>query len=141
MKLRGLGVVKECRTALFFLSHAATQGPAIPHLMGQGLAAHQAERPQRALMHYLIAGTKGWAGGEAANSSHALLDAGNEEGEKGLFSVGEGGNRGRKGRNAQLPHHPSDGREGKGRTLMHSLIEGIRGRGRGVLLCAERFGQ
>jgi len=59
MKARGLGVQKECRTALFFLSHAAHAGPAVAHLLEQGLTAHEAERPQRALMHYLLAAHMG----------------------------------------------------------------------------------
>ena len=42
MKARGLGVVKACSTALFFLQHAAAAGPAATHLLECAAAARPA---------------------------------------------------------------------------------------------------
>ena len=61
MALHGLGVRADCRTALFFLRHAAEQGPMLTSLGSAGLSAYEAERPQRALMHYLLAAHAGVA--------------------------------------------------------------------------------
>jgi len=54
MKARGLGTRRDCETALFFLQHAAAAWPAGNGLLETGLAAHEADRPQRALVHYLL---------------------------------------------------------------------------------------
>jgi SEL1 protein len=55
----GLGVRKDCNAAQFFLKHAAEAGPLIRSLMGTALYAHDKDRPQRALMHYLLAAHAG----------------------------------------------------------------------------------
>lgn len=65
----GLGVRKDCHAAQFFLKHAAEAGPLVRSLMSTALYAHEHRRPQRALMHYLLAAH---AGVEAAqhNAGH-----------------------------------------------------------------------
>ena len=72
MALRGLGVRKNCQTAQFFLKHAAEQGGLVRSLMATGLAAFEEERPQRALIHYLLAAH---AGAEAAQANAGYLYA------------------------------------------------------------------
>lgn len=72
MALRGLGVRKNAQTAQFFLKHAAEQGGLIRSLMGTALAAWDNRRPQRALMHYLLAAH---AGVEAAQHNAGFLYA------------------------------------------------------------------
>jgi len=76
MALRGLGVRKNCQTAQFFLKHAAEQGGLVRSLMTVGLAAHEAGRPQRALLHYLLAAH---AGVEAAQHNAGFLYAAHAE--------------------------------------------------------------
>mmetsp|Transcript_68738 Transcript_68738/g.136185 ORF Transcript_68738/g.136185 Transcript_68738/m.136185 type:complete len:652 (-) Transcript_68738:406-2361(-) len=66
----GLGVRKDCETAQFFLKHAADAGPLVRSLMSTALHAFELGRPQRALMHYLIAAH---AGVEAAQHNAAHL--------------------------------------------------------------------
>ena len=56
---RGLGVRKDCHTAQFFLKHAAENGPLVRSLMGTAFAAYEAGRPQRAILHYLLAANAG----------------------------------------------------------------------------------
>jgi len=65
----GLGVRKDCPSAQFFLKHAADAGPLARSLMTTALSANDNGRPQRALMHYLLAAH---AGIEAAqhNAGH-----------------------------------------------------------------------
>ena len=55
----GLGVRKDCNAAQFFLKHAAEAGPLAKSLMSTALYAHDHGRPQRALMHYLLAAHAG----------------------------------------------------------------------------------
>ena len=68
----GLGVRKDCNAAQFFLKHAAEHGPLVRSLMSTALHAHESGRPQRALMHYLLAAH---AGVEAAQHNAAHLYA------------------------------------------------------------------
>ena len=72
MALRGLGVRKSCATAQFFLKHAAEAGPLVRSLLTRALAAYDARRPQRALMHFLLAAH---AGVEAAQHNAGFLYA------------------------------------------------------------------
>ena len=66
----GMEVNKDCKTAQFFLKHAAEAGSLTRYLMSNALLAHQNGRPQRALMHYLLAAH---AGVEAAQHNAAHL--------------------------------------------------------------------
>jgi len=68
----GLGVRKDCPAAQFFLKHAAEAGPLVRSLMSTALYAHEHGRPQRALLHYLLAAH---AGIEAAQHNAAHLFA------------------------------------------------------------------
>jgi len=68
----GLGVRKDCHAAQFFLKHAAEAAPLVRSLMGTALYAHENKRPQRALVHYLLAAH---AGIEAAQHNAAHLYA------------------------------------------------------------------
>jgi len=63
MALRGLEVRKDCATAQFFLKHAAEASPTLRSLLLVGLAAYDAGRPQRSLMHYLLAAHAGLEAG------------------------------------------------------------------------------
>ena len=65
----GRGVRKDCASSQFFLKHAAEAGPLVKSLMSTALYAYENDRPQRALMHYLLAAH---AGIEAAqhNAGH-----------------------------------------------------------------------
>lgn len=56
---QGLGVMRDCQTGLFFLKHAAENAPLVRELMMVGLKAHEQQRPQRALIHYLLAAHMG----------------------------------------------------------------------------------
>jgi len=69
---RGLGVRKDCPTALFFLKHAADNAPLVRELMGVALRAYEQQRPQRALLHYLLAAH---AGVEVAQQNVGFLYA------------------------------------------------------------------
>merc|ERR1719272_2017003 len=55
---------------MFFLKHAAEQGGLVRSLMGTALAAWDGRRPQRALMHYLLAAH---AGVEAAQHNAGFV--------------------------------------------------------------------
>ena len=55
----GLGVRQDCRTAQFFLKHAAEAGPLAKSLMSTALSAHEHGRTQRSLIHYLLAAHAG----------------------------------------------------------------------------------
>lgn len=66
----GLGVRKDCTASQFFLKHAAEASPMVKSLLSTALYAHENKRPQRALMHYLLAAH---AGIEAAQHNAAHL--------------------------------------------------------------------
>ena len=66
------GVRRDCNAAQFFLKHAADAGPLVRSLMSTALYAHEHNRPQRALMHYLLAAHVGI---EAAQHNAAHLYA------------------------------------------------------------------
>ena len=66
------GVRRDCNAAQFFLKHAAEASPMVRSLMSTALNAHEKDRPQRALMHYLLAAH---AGIEAAQHNAAHLYA------------------------------------------------------------------
>jgi len=68
----GLGVRKDCPTALFFLKHAADNAPLVRELMGVALRAYDQQRPQRALLYYLLAAH---AGVEVAQQNAGFLYA------------------------------------------------------------------
>jgi len=65
----GAGVRKDCNAAQFFLKHAAEAGPLIKSLMGTAFQAHDQGRPQRALLHYLLAAHAGIEAGQH-NAAH-----------------------------------------------------------------------
>ena len=65
----GLGVRRDCNAAQFFLKHAAETGPLVRSLLGTALYAHEHDRPQRALIHYLLAAHAGSEVGQH-NAAH-----------------------------------------------------------------------
>mmetsp|Transcript_105823 Transcript_105823/g.194073 ORF Transcript_105823/g.194073 Transcript_105823/m.194073 type:complete len:729 (+) Transcript_105823:60-2246(+) len=61
---RGLGLRKDSGTAQFFLKQATEAGPLVRSILSTGLRAHEEKRPQRALIHYMLAAHAGIKAGQ-----------------------------------------------------------------------------